>query len=57
MTDHPIPPDVRRLPMAAPVADPARARPAGGNALAIGLLFAILLFGVPLLTYCVLTSG
>lgn len=57
MTDHPIPPDARRLPVAASLSEPAPARPATDNALAIGLLLAILLFGIPLLTYCVLTSG
>ncbi|WP_156025940.1 hypothetical protein [Sphingomonas phyllosphaerae] len=57
MTDHPMPPDAPRLPVASPFPDVAPARPATGNALAIGLLLAILLFGIPLLTYCVLTSG
>ncbi|WP_341208864.1 hypothetical protein [uncultured Sphingomonas sp.] len=57
MIDHPVPPDARHLPVAPPLSDPAPARPATGNALAIGLLLAILLFGIPLLTYCILTAG
>lgn len=51
MNDRPMPRDL-------PVADPSPPSPRPApDTLAIGLLLAILLFGIPLLTYCVLASG
>ncbi|MEH3120637.1 MAG: hypothetical protein PGN16_01460 [Sphingomonas phyllosphaerae] len=64
MTDRLLPPDASPLSadhdahVAAPFRDsPPPAGPATDRALATGLLLTILFFGIPLLLYCVLTSG
>ena len=65
MTERLLPPDAlpssadRDFHVAAPLPDlpPPPVDPATDKALATGLLLTILFFGIPLLIYCVLTSG
>jgi hypothetical protein len=47
-------PSARPSPIVSPVETPP---PPADKALAIGLLLAILFFGIPMLLFCVLTSG